>query len=109
MKLLLIFLLIAPAYASDHLTETRYTDKIERYNDGRIKRSITVVKEFERLYPLPPEYNRDDWQIDHVIPLAQCGRDAISNMQWLPKLIKTCQDDTCKDRWERKGIYPKKC
>ena len=38
-------------------------------------------------------------------PLASGGCDSVTNMQWLPKTIKTCTDDDCKDRWERKGIY----
>ncbi|WP_143074358.1 HNH endonuclease signature motif containing protein [Nitrosomonas sp. Nm166] len=75
--------------------------------DGSIKRSRTVTREFERLYPLPAGYNRADWQIDHVIPLAEGGCDAVRNMQWLPESIKTCADDHCKDRWEREGIYSK--
>ena len=109
MKALLILLLTFPAYATSHLQETRYADHIERDGYGKIKRSVTVIKEFERLYPLPAGYDRKDWQIDHVIPLARCGADAVHNMQWLPKTIKTCADDSCKDRWERAGIYPKKC
>ena len=71
-----------------------------------IKRSYKVRKEFERLYPLPTVYNRDDWQIDHVIPLAIGGCDSVSNMQWLPRSIKTCANNYCKDRWERIGVYP---
>lgn len=93
------------ANADNHLTETRFCGEPKRYNDGRIMRSITVVKEFERLYPLPPQYSRNDWQVDHVIPLASGGCDAIRNLQWLPKTIKTCADDDCKDRWERNGVY----
>lgn len=93
------------ARADNHLVETRYCGEPKRYADGRLARSVTVVKYFEALYPLPPQYNRDDWQVDHVIPLASGGCDAIRNLQWLPKTIKTCADDDCKDRWERKGIY----
>ncbi len=109
-KLIFVLMFISSAaIATDHLTETRYTDHVERWSDGRLKRNATVIKEFERLYPLPAWYNRNDWQIDHVIPLANCGRDAVSNLQWLPKTIKTCAGLDCKDRWERGGIYPKRC
>lgn len=93
--------------ANDNLTETRYCGEPSRNINGSIKRSSKVRYEFERLYPLPIGYHRNEWQIDHVIPLERGGCDSISNMQWLPKSIKTCADDDCKDRWERSGIYPK--
>lgn len=96
------------ARADNHLKETRYCSEPARNVDGSIRRNRTVVREFERLYPLPAGYKRDEWQIDHVIPLAESGCDAIRNMQWLPKTIKTCPGIDCKDRWERKGIYTTK-
>lgn len=95
-----------PAYADNHLTETRYCGEPKRTKAGKISRSKTVRLEFERLYPLPPGYDRSKWQVDHVIPIAAGGCDSVSNMQWLPESIKTCADDHCKDRWERSGIYP---
>lgn len=97
---------IDPAYADNHLTETRYCGAPVRNADGSIKRNRAVVKEFERLYPLPAGYDRNHWQIDHIIPLTNGGCDAVRNMQWLPKTIKTCADDDCKDRWERTSVYP---
>ena len=95
-----------PVYADNHLTETRYCGEPKRTASGKIKRSAEVRREFERLYPLPPGYDRSKWQIDHVIPLVRGGCDAVRNMQWLPESIKTCAADYCKDRWERGGIYP---
>jgi len=97
-----------PAYADNHLTETRYCGEPKRTASGKILRSKAVRLEFERLYPLPPGYERSKWQVDHVIPLAAGGCDSVSNMQWLPESIKTCANDDCKDRWERGGIYPLK-
>lgn len=97
-----------PVYADNHLTETRYCGEPKRTASGKIKRSAEVRREFERLYPLPPGYDRSKWQIDHVIPLVRGGCDAVRNMQWLPESIKTCAADDCKDRWERGGIYPKR-
>ena len=96
-----------PAHADNHLTETRYCGEPKRTAKGKIKRDPEVVRQFEKLYPLPPGYDRSKWQIDHVIPLARGGCDAVRNMQWLPESIKTCAADDCKDRWERGGIYPK--
>jgi len=102
MKYLLIILLASSGlvFADNHLIETRYCG-VQRDDNGRIKRSARVVKEFEKIHPLPVEYSRSDWQVDHVIPLASGGCDSVSNMQWLPKTIKTCKSDDCKDRFER--------
>ena len=106
-KLFLIAAIVIayPAYADNHLTETRYCGEPKRDSIGRIARNNAVRSAFERIHPLPEQYTRDDWQIDHVIPLASGGCDSVTNMQWLPKTIKTCTDDDCKDRWERKSIY----
>lgn len=93
------------AWALDPLADVRYCGEPARNADGSIKRSKKVIRAFEKLYPLPVDYNRDDWQIDHVLPLAEGGCDAVYNMQWLPKSIKTCAAASCKDRWERNGIY----
>lgn len=58
------------------------------------------------MWPLPTQFKREDWQVDHTIPLSEGGCDTVVNMQWLPKVIKTCADANCKDRWERK-VYQK--
>ena len=87
-------------------TEFRYCGEPDRYPSGRIKRSSTLVRLFIKMYPLPEHLNRSDWSVDHVIPLANGGCDAIINLQWLPNSIKRTSDDDNKDRWERK-IYPK--
>lgn len=97
-----------PAYADNHLSETRYCGEPRRDGKGDIVRNRAVIKEFEKLYPLPQGYDRSQWQVDHVIPLSVGGCDVLRNLQWLPKTIKTCKEDNCKDRWERSGIYPYK-
>jgi len=110
--LIIIILLIAvPAYAttipSDFL-ETRYTTKVVRDKSGHIKRSMAVRRAFRKIHPCPATMETTGrclgWQVDHTIPLACGGRDAVSNMQWLPVHIKTCAGLFCKDRFERK-IY----
>lgn len=111
MKIFLIVALLAIsplALADNHLTETRYCGEPKRGPDGAIKRSKQVIAAFKKMYPLPPDKNPHEWQVDHVLPLADGGCDAVRNMQWLPVSIKTCADDDCKDRWERKGIYSRK-
>lgn len=101
-KMVFISILVTTnVYADNRMIDTRCCVEILRTSSGKIKRSVAVIREFERLYPLPPGYKRDDWQIDHVIPLSVGGVDAVRNMQWLPKTIKTCSSDDCKDRFER--------
>jgi hypothetical protein len=81
--------------------DIRYCGDPQRAASGKIKRSAAVLRDFESMYPLPAGYKRSEWQIDHVIPLAVGGCDALHNLQWLPKVIKTCAEDHCKDRFER--------
>jgi 5-methylcytosine-specific restriction endonuclease McrA len=42
------------------------------------------------------------WEVDHVIPLACGGCDAVANMQWLPSGAKSTSSPLAKDRWERR-------
>lgn len=69
-----------------------------------------MLRAFRKLYPCPATGKTqgacDGWAIDHVIPLACGGCDAVSNLTWLPTAIKSCAGTTCKDRWER-NVYCK--
>jgi hypothetical protein len=110
---MVLWALLTPAYAvHPDLVDDRYVTEVSRYSSGHIKRSIIVKRAFKRIHPCPSTgltYGRcPGWQIDHVIPLACGGRDAVSNMQWLPVEIKTCAGKLCKDRFERKiyGLNP---
>lgn len=101
----------APAAAQlDPLVEIRYCGPPKRDAAGRIIRSHAVLKAFQVAHPCPVNGSRDvntacpDWAIDHVLPLANGGCDAVWNAQWLPVSIKSCADPHCKDRFERK-IY----
>jgi len=106
--ILIALLTAVPAWAVSpaDLVETRYVTQVQRYSNGHIKRSRAVIRAFKRIHPCPATPCKG-WQIDHVIPLACGGRDAVSNMQWLPVEIKTCAGTKCKDRFERK-IYGNK-
>lgn len=88
------------------LEETRYcTVTPHRDADGSISRRADVLRAFRDLYPCPATGEKrgacPGWNIDHVIPLAVGGCDAVSNLQWLPTAIKRCAGEACKDRWER--------
>lgn len=106
---LLVLLLCLPllAFAApDALTETRYCGEPKRNAKGEIVRRADVLDAFAKRYPCPAtgEQKRScpGWAIDHVIPLAVGGCDAVSNLQWLPHGLKSCAGTLCKDRWERK-------
>lgn len=108
--ILVLAAFISPVFAENmqNLAENRYCPPIRRGANGGIHRSAGIVAAFKREHPCPStglSVGRcDGWQIDHVIPLASCGCDAVSNMQWLPVQIKTCKGEFCKDRWER-SVY----
>jgi len=93
---------------AESIPDARVCGEPERYENGRIKRSATLIRKFKELYPLPEQYDESKWSVDHVIPLGSSlgGCDSIINLQWLPNTIKTCAGTECKDRWERK-VYVK--
>lgn len=108
--IVLILLAIVPVrcvYAGP-LDETRYCGPPDRAIDGSIKRSGAVVAAFKRIHPCPVTGKTtgacSGWQINHVIPLACGGCDAVANMDWMPVQIKTCSSWYCRDRFEAK-IY----
>ena len=95
------------AHADDEaLVETRYcgVENIRRDADGSIHRRSDVLRAFRAMYACPSTRLHSGscpgWQMDHPIPLARGGCDAVSNIQWLPIEIKTCRVWYCKDRWE---------
>lgn len=109
MRSLLLALISLPAYAQplDPLLEHRYCGPPARTAAGEIKRSAAVLGAFRRAHPCPVTGLSTGacagWAIDHVIPLACGGCDAVSNLQWLPDGLKSVAV-IGKDRFERK-IY----
>ena len=108
MKLLLILMAFCLQANADPLQETRYVSEIKRDTNGKIIRRADVVAAFKRIHPCPSTGKTygacRGWQIDHPVPLACFGIDAVSNMQWIPTVVKTGWQDWMKDRYERK-IY----
>jgi hypothetical protein len=90
--------------------------EIARNADGSIKRSNIPLDDFAKIHPCPSTgllvRTCKNWEIDHVIPLACRGIDAVYNLQWLNTYVKSL-----KDLFERfiystngftsKGCYPK--
>ena len=101
----------ATALASDPLVEVRYCAITpSRDADGSISRRADVLRAFKAIHACPSTEKHSGacpgWSMDHVIPLANGGCDAVSNLQWLPHQIKSCAGEFCKDRWERKVYKP---
>jgi hypothetical protein len=94
------------AQALDPLVEVRTCGAPARNADGSIKRSSAVLAAFRRANPCPSTGLTTGacpgWALDHVIPLASCGCDAVWNLQWLPNAMKSAAGDLPKDRWERR-------
>jgi hypothetical protein len=99
-------LVSASAIAQDALTEVRYCGPPPRMADGSIKRRADVLTAFRKVHPCPATGKTSGacpgWSIDHIIPLASCGCDAVRNLQWLPNEIKSAAGVYAKDRWERR-------
>lgn len=87
------------------LHEPRYCGAPARLADGSIKRRSDVLTAFKKVHPCPSNGQKNGtcpgWAIDHVIPLACGGCDAVGNLQWLPNSIKSAAGVDAKDRWER--------
>lgn len=92
----------------DPLQDYRYAGVVVRGEDGKTLRSSKVITAFKRLWACPATSAHigacPGWAIDHVIPLACGGRDAVFNMQWLPDQIKSERGEWSKDHFERR-IY----
>src|SRR5574340_98601 len=108
MKLAIVLLLACSSALAGPLDETRYCgiENIKRNSDGSIHRRADVLREFRKLYACPSTGLHTGacpgWQMDHIIPLAVGGCDAVGNLAWMPVEIKTCGVWYCKDRWERR-------
>lgn len=96
-----LMILAAPAHAVDY----KYCGQPKRDQNGVIVRSTAAKAAFRAEVACPSTGlftgACPGWSVDHVWPLAGCGCDTATNMQWLPNTIKSCAGTECKDRWER--------
>jgi len=81
-------------------TEIRCCEVPLRDADGSIYRNASVLYWFKKAHPCPSTHLTSGacpgWIMDHVIPLACGGVDAVWNIQWLP--IEMWKE---KSKWER--------
>ena len=101
MKNLLLIIIFLQAILLYKTVEAADTCAIKRDKNGRIVRSSKAVSDFKKQNVCPGtgkiEKSCKGYIIDHVVPLACCGKDAPSNMQW-----QTLAESKEKDKWERK-------
>jgi hypothetical protein len=104
--LLAAFVKCAGAQALDPIVDYRYAGEVVRDADGKIARSTKVINAFKKMWACPSTGLHKGpcpgWAIDHVVPLSCGGRDAVFNLAWMPDAGKSCAQDYCKDRYERK-------
>lgn len=84
----------APSIRSTTTHRKSYVTGVQRDSHGKIKRSELSKRQFMKQTGYP--HGRPGYVIDHIIPLANGGRDDPSNMQW-----QTKADAKAKDKWER--------
>ncbi len=122
MKIIRLFLLLpavicyGPVYSGtvaipEKWVDAKYCGRPLRNAAGEIIRSTTAIKYFRLQNPCPSTGLTTgacpDHSIDHPRPLAKCGCDHPTNMQWLKNSIKNCAGTECKDRWEQKAYQCK--
>ena len=91
--------------ALNPLVDYRQSGQVYRTDNGKTARSGQVLAAFREKYPCPATGKSagacPGWAIDHVIPLACGGVDAVYNLQWLPDAIKSAKGASSKDHFER--------
>ena len=102
-----IFLLCHQTEAGQ-LDETRFCGPPSRDANGRIIRSSIVITAFKKIHPCPSTGLSTGacpgWAVDHILPLKCGGCDSVSNMAYMPLVLKSGPGTLPKDRWEIK-IY----
>jgi hypothetical protein len=91
--LLAALLILAPAWTDAKPKPQTHVTTTEK---ARVHRSAAVRRSFMRQTGYP--HGRPGYVIDHIIPLACGGPDAVWNLQW-----QTVAEAKAKDKVERKG------
>lgn len=102
----LILLSLAAHAQLNPLEELRYCGPPVRLADGSIRRRADVLAAYRKRHPCPATQlfkgACPKWSLNHVVPLACGGCDAVWNLQWLPDDIKSSSNPHAVDRFERK-------
>ena len=89
-------LLFCTATFAGQFDETRYCGAPARNADGTIYRSHTVMSAYRKAHPCPATglYKGacPGWALNHSVPLACGGCDAVSNLMWMRNDAKLIVD-----------------
>ena len=89
MKALLLLLAVCtPLFAQSPLVETRYCGAPKRDANGTIIRRADVIYAYRKAHPCPSTGKLgmgtcSGWALNHNMPLACGGCDAVSNLSWM--------------------------
>ena len=99
-------LVSAHALADPALIETRCCVTPIRDADGTIKRRADVLRAFQKIHPCPSTGLTTGacpgWAKNHAVPLACGGLDIVSNLYWVPNVLKSGSGIYPIDRFELK-------
>ena len=96
---LLLMVSTPPVFArgtTGHHSSSRKCTSCARNSRGKIKRSPTAVREFQKTHPCPSTGATSGgcrgYVVDHKVPLKRGGADDPSNMQWQTKAEAKAKD-----------------
>ena len=93
--------------AQGSINDPRYCGEPARTSAGAIKRDRAVLRAFRKVFPCPATLQPGacpGWQLNHQLPLAAGGCDAVANLWWQPVATKVCRKEVPwnTDCWELK-------
>lgn len=104
--LMLCAIVFAFPAVSGPLDETRYCGPPARNAAGVIIRRSDVRTAFKKIHPCPSTGLTSGacpgWQINHTVPLICGGCDSLSNLSYMPTILKAGPGALPIDRWELK-------
>lgn len=87
------------------LDEARYCGDPVRDARGQIVRSAAVIGAYRKLVACPSTLKFTGacpgWALNHTWPLVCGGCDSVSNLAWMPNVLKSGPGAFPVDRWEQ--------
>lgn len=104
--------MIAAIVAIAPLDEARYCGEPKRDASGQIVRSQAVIAAYRKLVACPSTLRYTGtcpgWALNHTWPLVCGGCDSVSNLAWMPNVLKSGPGAFPIDRWEQKVYCDRK-
>lgn len=107
---MIIALLVSLLSAFPALQDVRYCGAPPRDASGQIIRRADVIRAYRQEVPCPSTGLKTGacpgWALNHTWPLICGGCDSVSNLAWMPNVLKSGAGDLPTDRWEQKVYCP---